>query len=134
MELWSERIEQGDGITLIVLRGDPSPEEWNVVLDDTAAWLNDLERRGLRTCVVIDSSDLRVPGTTARRIFGEWRAQHMPLITNVCRCAAYVAASPVMRGVLVAVFWIARPVVPVEIVGTRDSGLNWVREFAQRQP
>jgi hypothetical protein len=122
-----ERVEE-DGVTIITLSGNPSLEEWQGALDEGAAWLTDLERRGLHTCLVIDPSDLQVPSAQARRMFGEWRAEHMPLITNVCICAAYVAASPVMRGVLVAIFWVARPVIPVEIVQSREAALAWTRE------
>jgi hypothetical protein len=120
-----ERTELGDGITLFVLSGAPSFEEWLGALDEGAAWLVDLERRGIRTRVVIDPSELGIPSARARRAFGEWRAAHMPLIINVCSCAAYVASSPVMRGVLAAVFWFARPLVPVEILPTRREALAW---------
>jgi len=112
-------------MTLFVLSGAPSHEEWLRALDDGAAWLVDLERRGIRTRVVIDPSELSVPSARARKAFGEWRSAHMPLIVNVCSCAAYVAASPVMRGVLAAVFWFARPLIPVEIVSTRREAMSW---------
>jgi hypothetical protein len=127
-----ERNAVPGGITVIVLTGDPSIAEWQAALHESAVWLNDLEQRGLHTSLVIDPTALQVPGAAARRMFGEWRALHMPLITNVCRCAAYVAASPVMRGVLVAVFWIARPVIPVEIAASRDQALAWARRFEER--
>jgi hypothetical protein len=123
---------EDDGVTLITLSGNPTLEEWRGALDDGAAWLTDLEQRGLRTTVVIDPSELQVPSAQARRMFGEWRAEHMPLITNVCSCAAYVAPSAVMRGVLVAIFWVARPVIPVEIVQSREAAVSWARERSLR--
>jgi hypothetical protein len=127
MKFRFDRVED-DGVSLIVLSGNPTLEELQGALDEATAWLTDLEQRGLHTSIVIDPSEMQVPSAQARRMFGEWRAEHMPLITNVCICATYVAASAVMRGVLVAIFWVARPVIPVEIVQSRDEGLRWARE------
>lgn len=108
----------------------PSLDEWSAALARATEWLLDLERRGRRVLVVVDPSGMGNVDASIRSFAGEWRAQHLPLIANTCECAAYVADTPLVRGVLTAVFWFARPVIPVQIVASREEALAWVEARA----
>ena len=112
----------------------PSPDQWHGMLRAATEWLLDLERRGCRVSVVVDPSGMGNADVVARTAAGHWRADHLPLIANTCRCAGYVADSSVMRGVLQAVFWFARPAIPVQIFGSREQALDWVQIQGPAQP
>jgi len=76
--------------------------------------------------VLIDSTGMPRVRVQTRRMFAEWRACHLALIANSVASAAYVADGPLLRSVLMAVFWFAPPVVPVEIVSSRREALVWL--------
>jgi len=53
-----------------------------------------------------------LPDAAARRAGGEWLARNQRLLRERCVGIDFAFASPVSRGALTAVFWIAQPVVP----------------------
>jgi hypothetical protein len=121
-----ERKQLGDDLVLWEAHGDPTPEEWAACLNAVLEWLTEAERRGQRLRVLIDSSGMPTVRVQTRRVFGDWRARHLALIANSIARAAYVADRPILRSVLTAVFWLAPPVVPVEIVSSRQEALLWL--------
>jgi len=121
-----ERKQLEDDLVIWEAHGVPTHAEWSSCLDAVLEWLTEAERRGQRLRVLIDSSGMPTVRVQTRRVFGEWRAQHLALIANSVARAAYVADGPLLRSVLTAVFWIAPPVVPVEIVSSRREALVWL--------
>jgi len=122
-----ERKELTPEVVLWAMYETPSVEDWQSFLADGTDWLLDLERRGCKIGVVVDPSGMGNANGSTRRAAGEWRASHLPLIANTCVCASYVAENSIMRSVLTAVFWFARPVIPVQICASRDEALAWVQ-------
>jgi len=53
-----------------------------------------------------------LPDAPARRAGGEWLGRHQTLLREKCAGIDFAFASPVSRGALTAVFWIAQPSVP----------------------
>jgi hypothetical protein len=121
-----ERKQLADDLVMWETHGVPTPTEWASCLDAAREWLTEAERRGQRLRVVIDSTGMPRVRAQTRRMFAEWRARHLALIANSIAGAAYVADGQLMRSVLVAVFWLAPPVVPVEIVPSRREALIWL--------
>lgn len=124
-DFWVERSCPNPAVTLFALRRIPTVEAWDAFLREATLWLLDLEKRGVTTAVVIDASELVSVDARARRAIGEWRATHLPLIANVCTCAGYVADRVWMRGVLIALFWMAPPSIPVQVFADRQKALAW---------
>lgn len=118
--------EERDRVVLWRLCGAPRRGEWLATMEAATLWLSDLESRGQRTGVVIDTSELLSTDAETLRIAGLWRAQQMALIANTCICACYVAPSALLRGAISAVFWLAGPVIPVTVKPSRDESLTWV--------
>jgi hypothetical protein len=99
---------------------------------DATLWMSDLESRGQKSGVVVDPTEMISVDAEQRRAFGQWRAEHMPLIANTCICGSYVAPSSILRGAVTAVFWFAKPVVPVSVKATQQESIQWVELEMQR--
>jgi hypothetical protein len=127
MSFHYEKSELSRDVVLWTLHETPTRPEWTSFLACVTEWLQDLERRGCRISVVVDPTGMPQPDAVGRTAISEWRAEHLPLIANTCRCAAYVADGPVWRSLLTAVFWFARPVVPVQVCSNRGDALDWVQ-------
>jgi hypothetical protein len=121
-----ERKQLAEDLVMFEAHGIPSADEWSGCLDGVLEWLTEAERRGQRLRVLVDSSGMPGVRVHTRRIFVEWRTRHLALIANSVAAAAYVVDGPLMRSVLTAVFWLAPPVVPVEIVSSRRAALLWL--------
>jgi len=126
MDFRYERKQLADDLVMWETHGIPTPAQWSACLDAALEWLTEAERRGQRLRVLIDSTGMPRVRVQTRRMFAEWRACHLALIANSVASAAYVADGPLLRSVLMAVFWFAPPVVPVEIVSSRREALVWL--------
>lgn len=115
-------------IVLWELTGLPTSDEWRSMLKVAGHWLHEQESRGRKWGMIIDPSGLLSISAEIRNEAGKWRAENMPLIANTCTCAAYVAPSALLRGAITAVFWFAKPVVPVSVRGTQEEAHQWVLE------
>jgi hypothetical protein len=123
--LYERRIITND-IALWELSGAPSIEEWRSLLDSAGRWLLEQESRGRQWGIIVDPSNLENISAEIRKEAGQWRAENMALIANTCICASYVAPSALVRGAITAVFWFAKPVVPVSVRGTQEDAHQWV--------
>lgn len=121
-----ERKQLADDLVMWEAHGVPTPAEWASCLDAVLEWLTEAECRGQRLRVLIDSTGMPTVRVQTRRMFADWRARHLALIANSVAAAAYVADRPLLRSVLTAVFWLAPPIVPVEITSSRREALLWL--------
>lgn len=122
---YERRIISND-IVIWELSGMPTISEWRALLNSAGLWLREQESRGRKWGIVVDPSDLENISTEIRAEAGQWRAENMPLIANTCTCAAYVAPSPLLRGAITAIFWFAKPVVPVSVRATQEEAHQWI--------
>jgi hypothetical protein len=122
---YERRIVAPD-IALWEISGAPSDDQWRALMRDALAWLLEQESRGKKWGVVVDPSGMSGISAEIRREAGEWRAQNMALIANTCVCASYVASSAMLRGAITAVFWFAKPVVPVSVRASQEEAHQWV--------
>lgn len=121
-----ERSSISSEVTLWEISGTPTIGEWRSLLAVAGRWLQEQESRGRKWGIVVDPSGLENVSAEIRKEAGQWRAENMPLIANTCICASYVAESPLMRGAITAVFWFAKPVIPVSVRGTQEDAHQWV--------
>lgn len=113
-------------ITLWEMFGTASDLEWQGLLEVAERWLLEQESRGRKWGLIIDPSGMDAVSADQRRAAGEWRALNMPLIANTCTCASYVATNSMLRGAITAVFWFAKPVVPVSVHASKEDAHQWV--------
>ncbi len=113
-------------VTLVTLGGAASEAEFEARLEEIRLWLLDYEARGELAVLLIDPSAMTRLDASVRRVYGEWRAENIELIGKTVERAAYIANSSVWRGILTAVFWFARPIIPVKLVANRAAGLSWI--------
>ena len=76
---------------------------------------------------MVDLAQMATATASHRSLLGNWRVRHQALIANAVERAAYIAPSAMMRGMLTAIFWFARPVVPVQVSKDRQEALAWLR-------
>ena len=119
-------------ITLVTLSGAPSHAAFEAHLADMKSWLLGYQQRGERAILLIDPSAMTKLDASVRRVYGQWRAENIELIGQTVERAAYVANSALWRGILTAVFWFARPVVPVKLVPNQATGLEWIDKEGEK--
>jgi hypothetical protein len=121
-----ERTTVAPDVVLWTMYGLPTDALWQELLDHAETWLNEQESRGKKWGMIIDPTQMTSVSANMRRMAGQWRGRNMPLIANTCICASYVAGSPVWRGAITAVFWFAKPVVPVSVRASQEEAHQWV--------
>ena len=79
---------------------------------------------GTKFYQVVDLSRMKeVAPAGQRKYAAEWSARTQPLLVGCLLGGSIVAASPLLRGMLTAVFWLSKPATPTTIVSTRREGL-----------
>jgi hypothetical protein len=125
-DFFYERRIIANDIALWELSGSPTMDEWRSVMKIAGRWLLEQESRGRRWGIIVDPSGLLGISADIRKEAGQWRGENMPLIANTCICASYVAPSALLRGAITAVFWFAKPVVPVSVRSSQEEAHQWV--------
>jgi hypothetical protein len=90
-----------------------------------------MDRRGQKVQLIVDPSGLTRFDAQLRGIYGEWRKANMALIGRSCARAAYIADGAIWRGVMTAIFWFAKPIIPVKIFADRSLAESWLRDPAE---
>ena len=79
---------------------------------------------GTKLYQVTDLSRMQdVAPASQRKYAAEWSTRTEPLMVGCLLGGAIVAASPLLGGMLTAVFWLSKPATPTTIVSTRREGL-----------
>jgi len=77
-------------------------------------------------------SDLRglkeVPGPLERRRTAEWLRQIEPQMRESCLGSCNLVSSPIIRGVMTALYWIFTPPVPQAFPAREAEALAWCQE------
>ncbi len=120
-----EQLESN--IVLFEISGSPSDEGITEFLAEVESFFRSLESRASKICAVVDLAQMATATASHRSLLGNWRVRHQALIANAVERAAYIAPSAMMRGMLTAIFWFARPVVPVQVSKDRQEALAWLR-------
>ena len=81
-----------------------------------------------RVVTVVDLTHAAPLSAKQRGAQAQWMKENEELIRAVSLGAAYVVPSPLIRGVLTAVFWVRPPLEPYGLFATRDEAFEWARE------
>ncbi|MCH2107921.1 MAG: hypothetical protein MK135_01210 [Polyangiaceae bacterium] len=120
--------ESSPSLMLFTFTGGSDKAGFESFLRRATEWLQENERRGRVYAILIDPTGMDNFDAAMRRAAGEWRAAHLPLIANTCSRAAYVADSKIWRGVMTAVFWFAKPVIPVQLFSSQVAARRWLSQ------
>lgn len=76
--------------------------------------------------LLIDANGMEVPNAEVRRHFVDFSTANSVLVTRLCQGEAYVIPSPLVRGALTAVMWLAPFKHPHKVFGTMEEGEAWL--------
>ncbi len=77
--------------------------------------------------LIIDANASRGFTPKQRRLQADYIDSGIELSRRYLKAFAFVAASPVQRGMLTAVFWLIRPAWPHEVFRSMDEAKAWAR-------
>ncbi len=114
-------------VVLFEISGVPTDEGIREFLNEVESFFRSLESRAQKVRAVVDLAQMEAATASHRSLLAQWRLGHQALIANAVERAVYIAPSAMMRGMLTAVFWFAQPVIPVQVSGSRQEALLWLR-------
>lgn len=77
---------------------------------------------------VVDLANLISVGARERKVFADHLARFEPHDVKWNQGSAIVAASPMLRGVVTAVFWLRAPKFPNQVFANREDATRWALE------
>jgi hypothetical protein len=75
--------------------------------------------------IVLDNRLAQNMSPTQRKLIADHMAAREQQTRNLCLGSAFVLNSAVMRGILTAVFWMRKPVVPTKVFAELDEATLW---------
>lgn len=114
----------GVPIVRVSLEGQVSDEDFQAYLRNS----DDLIQAGQAYALIYDG--LRTTGLSPRqrRQQVEWIQANRPSLVKLCRGAAFVINSSVVRGVLTAIIWVEAMPFEYVVVGSLIEAEQWVRK------
>ena len=88
-----------------------------------------------KPCLLVHDFRYTRPNAERRRQIKDWIASVPPEKRKLIKAYAVVAHSAAQRGVLTAVLWfIARPLMPIQVFSDEASAIAWVRSLVPIHP
>jgi hypothetical protein len=116
------RIQRDPSVLRITYIGDITSRDVDSAIAAMRATLDARRPFG----IVVDTRESKLPGAVERRMLaGYMKQDSVRAARYVCGCAI-VAASALVRGVMSAMSWIARPVFATEYFPAPDDADRWV--------
>ena len=111
--------------------GDHTDEEIHASMDD---YLRIVRARKQPFVTITDLTRGTGMSPKQRRIITDFMQKHEDELAVHCRGAAMVFQSAVMRGMLTAIFWIAKPRWETRVFATLDEAGSWAHEKSREEP
>lgn len=123
-------------LTCIRPIGQPSDQELTESLQRITETIEADRRAGMKRVMIVDMRQAGVLGANQRKMASAWMKQNLELYTHFVLGSVFVIHSPVVRGVLTALLWLAPLDMPYEVVGNIDDAARWAirRLESQRIP
>ncbi len=118
-------IDEFDPIRLLVQVSATTDENLREHLAAQSADLEHLLATERRTLIVIDASLGPRPTATQRKMRADWINTEAERLAKTCVGVAFVVPSPLVRGALTAIFWVAQLPVPHTVHGSIEKALAW---------
>lgn len=88
-----------------------------------------LKRREPYVTISDTSRTREIPNATVRKALAEWNERVEPQMKQFTLGSAIVITSPLVRGGLTALFWLAPPPYPQQVVATVEDALEVVTRY-----
>jgi hypothetical protein len=98
------------------------------LIEDLAKIVREMQRdraAGVRCVSVIDLRDALPLNAKHRKLVMEWLRESEPMIPFISLGTVFHAPSPLVRGVLTAMFWLHPYPVPHTVVADMDDAMRW---------
>jgi hypothetical protein len=118
-------IDEFDPIRVLVQVSPTTDENLREHLDAQLLEMQSNRGRTRKTVVVIDASLGTRPTPLQRKMQADWINEHRELLATTCLGVAFVIPSPLVRGALTAIFWIAQMPIPHTVHGSLASAIEW---------
>ena len=119
---------QRDGIVHV----SPPTELTDPIIEEFLAELNRRRQGGQPYALLFDMREAGIPTASQRQRLAQHMKNNERSIQDTIRGMALVATNPVLRGVVTAVCWLARPSIPYRVVADEDEGVRWLQEQLAR--
>lgn len=87
-----------------------------------------LDARPGRYCLVLNNCAAGPVPASQRKMIAEHMSEHSARARARCRSTAFVFDSPVMRGVLTAIFWMRKPEVETRVFADVKRAVEWCQQ------
>lgn len=123
------RIDVNDGQWPLVVAsfiGQPSDQAFAEYLDKLERNLQDTLARGLKTSVLIDTTQGPLPASAKQqKMQAEWLGHHERILRAGCAGTGFVVQSSVVRSVMTAVMWMHELPHAYAIFATYERAEHW---------
>lgn len=118
-------IDEFDPLRVLVQVSVITDENLRIHLDELLAMMAANHAGGRRNVVVIDASFGMRPSAAQLEQQADWIHAHRELLGASCLGIAFVIPSPLVRGALAAIFWIAQLPIPHTVHATLGHAIDW---------
>lgn len=115
-------------LVVVTFREVADDREFDAYLDRMSA----LVRRQKKNVVILDASEAGAAPASQRKKQADWITQNSELLRAHSLGTAFVISSPLVRGMLTAIFWLQPMPNPHAVVGTYAEAERWAIEQLAR--
>jgi hypothetical protein len=108
-------------LVVITFRGVPTDEEFEAYLEGQTR----IVQRRERFASLVDARQAGQMPPVQRRIQAEWMQQHHDALRSFALGVSFAIESPIVRGVLTAILWLAPLPQPYYIAATMEDAERW---------
>lgn len=119
------QVEVQDGFIITTFISKATDSEYADYLEEYTRKMWEAVRQYGRVVNIIDTTTWKGSTPTQRQMHSEWIKANQHVIRDHAAGIAFVIKSPLVRGGLTAVLWLARIPAPVKILPTKSDALRW---------
>ncbi len=109
---------------IVIVRVKPDTSDAQMI-EFLEFFIDFVRERRERYGVVLDLKNTKKMDSRQRRLLTKSMSKNKEFTEQYCACNAMVFDSPVIRGVLMAVFWIIKPAFPSKVFAEVEDAVKW---------
>ncbi len=123
-------LQRSHGIVWVV----PPPTIGPGVIEELLAELETQVRCGVRYVLIFDLTHAAIPNALQRQKLAAHVRDNEQDIRRSVRSVGVVLTSPLVRGIVTAIFWVSPPPMPYRFFATRAEAASWAQVLVDEQP
>lgn len=104
------------------------------VIEELLTELETQLRSGVRYVLIFDLTHAAIPNAMQRQKLAAHVRDNEQDIRRSVRSVGVVHTSPLVRGIVTAIFWVSPPPVPYRFFTTREEAASWAESLVDAQP